>query len=261
MKTTLHTQRLTLIFLLLLCLTAGSLKAQNYGNDLLDKPRTFSVNPFRVLKVNSGIIVNLIPSEENKIVIYGDRYNGVIIKEKGATLKLKIRLSELVNFDQPYVDLYYSENLEGIKIHQGALVEALRPLKSEKLILKTHEGSEFSGEIMGTELISKVHTGSLITLSGKVDKHFLKIRTGGVCKAQDLITDQSNVAVFAGGTGKVYSENKVSARVSFGGYIHLYGSPKEINASRNFGGHIQGTRSSDKTHNKRRRSRTYRYSY
>ena len=219
-----------------------SLNAQYQSDDLLEQPKTIGLKTFKTLSVNSGIVLNLIPSDKNKMIVYGDRYNSVVIKEKGETLKINIRFSELIHFDQPFVDLYYSEQLENIKLHQGSVVEAVRPIKTSQLLLKAHEGSQFTGEIKANFLNSKVHTGSFLKLSGHVQNHLLKVRTGGVCLSKDLITEQTIVNASTGGDGIIYSEKEVFAKVVLGGYISISGNPKKINASRLFGGEILDSR-------------------
>lgn len=248
-----------LLFFLFLSISMNKNYAQKKGNNILDQPRTIKLSPFSTLKVNSGIVLNLIPSDENKVVIYGDTYSGVRVQEKGFSLKLKIRFSELISYNQPYIDLYYTEELAQIKIHQGSVVKALRPVKTENLILKAHEGSEFSGEIMATELTTKVHTGSFVNLYGRVKIHRLKVNTGGVCRAEEMLSDHSWVTTFAGGNGKVYVDEKVFAKVHFGGNIYLFGNPKEIYASRTFGGNIIDGYGFDHKENQRRHSRLNKY--
>ena len=233
--------------------------AQSNIDNLLNKPRTVKLFPFKTVKVYSGIVMNLIPSDENKMVVYGDPYQGVVAKEKGNTLKLKIRLTELIPCNQPFIDLYYTEQLNAIKIHQGAEVEALRPLISEKLVLKAHEGSEFSAEINASELTTKVHTNSIVNLYGKVKTHHLKVNTGGICMAEEMLSDRSWVTAFAGGNGRVYSEEAIHAKVHFGGNIYLFGNPEEIYAYRTFGGTIIDGNGFHHEIGKRRFSRLNRY--
>ncbi len=243
-------------FFLSLCIT--SLYAQKRGDQLLYMPRTIKIAPFQTLKVYSGIVLNLIPSDENKIVIYGDPYSGVVSKHSGTTLKLKIRLRELVPYHQPFIDLYYTEQLNALRLHQGAVVEALRPLEAEKLTIAAHEGSTFSGEINASHLLTKVHTGSDVTLYGRVKTHYLNVNTGGLCKAEELLTERSWVKAFAGGNGSVYSDDTVHAKVLFGGTISLYGKPEQLIASRYFGGYISDENGLRLKENKRRSSRSFR---
>ncbi|MEK9614369.1 MAG: hypothetical protein VW080_10665, partial [Flavobacteriaceae bacterium] len=103
MKSNFHITFLCLLFF------HPMLWAQNFGDDLLDQPRFKELSVFTQLKVSSGVIVNLIPSTENKIEVYGDRYGGIVAKQKGNTLKLKMRLSELIHDHSIYVDLYFSK--------------------------------------------------------------------------------------------------------------------------------------------------------
>ena len=113
--------------------TMGQIHSQNYSSDPFINSNTIEVNDFSTLKVYSGINVNLIPSDENKLEIFGDRYGGIIAKEKGNTLKIRMRLSELIHYNNAYVDLYYKQPLNSIKLYQGASVQSKRALKNNKI--------------------------------------------------------------------------------------------------------------------------------
>ena len=53
---------------------------------LAQEKRIVIVSPFSVLKTFSGMEVQLIPSEENKVIVYGDYQQTVIVQQKGSTL-------------------------------------------------------------------------------------------------------------------------------------------------------------------------------
>ncbi|MDG1762467.1 MAG: DUF2807 domain-containing protein [Flavobacteriaceae bacterium] len=229
-----------------------------YSNDPLENPRFIKIESFNALKVYSGVIVNLIPSDTNKAVIYGDRYGGLVLKKKGNTLKLKIRLGEMIYYNNTYVDLYYKDSLNSLTLHQGAYVDSKRPIKTNKLLIKAHEGSEFEGEIIADQLFTKARTGGLLTLYGKVKKHQIQISTGGSCYAQDLITDHTSISVFAGGDAIVYSENLINAKVSMGGNIKINGNPKQVIAKRSFAGQIYSGSPYAETNRRNYKKRSYR---
>lgn len=245
--------------ILFLFFVLGNAQPQ-YSNDPLDTPRIIKIDSFNELKVYSGIIVNLIPSDVNKAVIYGDRYGGLVLKQKRNTLKLRIRLSEMIHYNNTYIDLYYKDSLNGLILHQGASVDSKRPIKTNKLLIKANEGAEFEGEIIADQLFTKARTGELLRLFGKVKNHRIRISTGGICNVQDLITDHTAINVFAGGEAFVYSENLVNAKVSMGGNIKINGSPKQVIARRSFAGQIYSGNQfyqGDRRNYKRRNYRIY----
>ncbi len=229
---------ITLLLILFTLSSVNLIHSQNDSSDFFLNPNSIEIGDFNELKVYSGIIVNLIPSDENRLEIYGDRYGGIIAKEKGNTLKIKMRLSELIHYNNAYVDLYYKRELNSIKLHQGARVDSKRPLKNNKMVIKVHEGASFKGEIKAMQLISRARTGGSITLYGKVKEHQLRISSGGICEAEDLITEYSDVKIFTGGNADIYSENNIDAQVSMGGEIRIIGNPKKVYARRTIAGEI-----------------------
>ena len=250
----------SLYVFIILFATMGQIHSQNYSSDPFINSNTIEVNDFSTLKVYSGINVNLIPSDENKLEIFGDRYGGIIAKEKGNTLKIRMRLSELIHYNNAYVDLYYKQPLNSIKLHQGASVQSKRALKNNKMIIKVHEGASFIGEINAMYLYSKVRTGGLLSIYGKVKEHHLKVSTGGICEAEYLITEHSSVKIFAGGNADIYSENWIDAKVSMGGEIRIIGNPKKVYARRTIAGEIYNGNSFSrrgKKHYRYRNNRNY----
>lgn len=222
--------------LLLFLLPIQVLKAQN--NDPLFNPRKVVLGNYTQLKIYSGITVNLIPSNENKAIIYGDHYGGILFKQKGNTLKIRMRLGELFHYNNTYVDLYFKRPLQVLKLHQGAQVNTQAPLKHNKIVLKVHEGARFDGVVNTELLITKARTGGLVRLEGTTSAHILKVSTGGICFAEELLSDRTQVSIFAGGEVGVFSDQHIEAHVSMGGNIGIRGKPKSIIARRTIAGEI-----------------------
>lgn len=222
-------------FILLFFIQIVSTYAQE---DPLTTPRKDRLNDFTQLKVYSGILVNLIPSYENKAIIYGDRYGSIRVRQKGNTLKLRMRFGELFYYHNTYVDLYFKSPLHVVKLHQGASVQTEAPLSQSKFLLKAHEGAQFEGTLETEYLVTKVRTGAQVSLRGKTSEHILKVSTGGVCEARNLKSDRTQVSVFAGGEVGIFSDTQVEAHVSMGGTIGIQGKPKSIIARRTIAGEI-----------------------
>lgn len=230
------THSLLFNMLLFILLPFQVLTAQK--DDPLFNPRKESLGNFTQLKIYSGIIVNLIPSDENKAIIYGDHYGGILLKQKGNTLKVRMRFRELFHYNNTYVDLYFKRPLHVLKLHQGAQVNTQAPLKHNKIVIKAHEGARFDGVVNTELLITKARTGGLVRLEGSTSEHILKVSTGGICFAEDLLSDRTQVSIFAGGEVGVFSDQHIEAHVSMGGNIGIKGKPKSIIARRTFAGEI-----------------------
>jgi len=258
MKTNLNKtkmKRTLFSFILLFFIQTISINAQDDPFNIPKKERLYD---FTQLKVYSGIFVNLIPSDVNKAIIYGDRYGGILLKQKGNTLKLRMRIGELFNYHNAYVDLYYKSPLQVLKLHQGAVIQTEAPLTQSKFLLKAHEGSQFEGTIETEYLVTKVRTGAMVFLSGETDEHILKVSTGGICEAQNLKSNRTQVRVFAGGEVGIFSDTQVQAHVSMGGSIGIQGKPKSVIATRTIAGEIYNqNRNPNRSYPKRNSRRNF----
>ena len=61
------------------------------------KSKEVSISPFNGVKVYSGIHVKLIPSDTNKMVIFGDNIETVVFTLKKDVLKIRHSIDQLLN--------------------------------------------------------------------------------------------------------------------------------------------------------------------
>lgn len=201
-------------------------------------PRIEPLPSFEKVYVYSGLAVNLIPANENKAIIYGDLYHGIRVKFRRGKLKIRKGLSDLLENNNAYIDLYYNDTPEGILLHQGATVYCDTTLLSNKLLIKAHEGAQFAGNVSTRFLITKARTGGSIHLVGNTQKHLIRVSTGGICETSDLLAQNTNARIFSGGEVTLFNKKEVEAHVALGGYIWIRGNPKSVVAKRTIAGEI-----------------------
>ena len=78
-------------------------------------------------------------------------------------------------------------------------IESTAEIKTTSIIIKAHEGSRQTLNITSEKIDSKVKSGGFLNISGKTTSHRLSILGGGICEAENLLTEQSTVKVTAGG--------------------------------------------------------------
>lgn len=218
-----------LFFLFFLALTA---------NSTAQKTKEISISPFLGVKVYSGIHVKLIPSDTNKMVISGENIETVVFTLKKDILKVRHSIDQLLNPSNTYVELHFTEDLDAIQSYQGSTIESTAEIKTTSINIKAHEGSRQTLNITSEKIDSKVKSGAFLNIQGKTTSHRLSILGGGICEAENLLTEQTNVKVTAGGVAYLHASELLDATVSVGGTVRIHGKPTKLIRKKVIGGTI-----------------------
>ena len=210
------------------------LQAYSQDNDI-----TISLSKFTEVKAFDGLSVNLIRSDENKVVITGANTGKVAVVNKDGVLKLRMEIDKLFSGYRTFVELYYAQPLVIIDVNEDARISSEEPLEQEVLEMKAQEGGEILAPIKVKQLLIKAVTGGVITASGEADNQDIIINTGGVYEGKELKTRFSTVNVNAGSRAEIHADTYVKATVKAGGEVLVYGDPDRIEEKTVFGGKIQ----------------------
>jgi len=205
-----------------------------FAQDPIEK----TIGEFKELKVYDLIEVELIESEENKVVISGDNSEDVVVNNKNGKLKIKMKLEEIFDGNKTRVKLYYT-SLDIIDANEGAKVFSEAEIKQFEIDLKAQEGAKIDVKIHVTYTNIKAVTGGVITTSGTSENQKISLLTGGVYNGEELKTDNTEVAIRAAGEAHVNASKLVDAKIRAGGDVFIYGEPEHVNESRVFGGRIK----------------------
>ena len=211
-------------------LITGAITAQN----TISK----TVGEFSELKVYDLINVELIKSKNNKVEISGKNASDVVVVNKNGTLKIKLNLEESFDGNKTDVKLYYSA-LDVIDVNEGAYVNSEDKINQFELELKAQEGGFIKLNIETKETKIKAVTGGILELTGSTDHQTVSIGTGGVFKAEDFKSENTDVAIRAGGEAYVNATEVLDIKIRAGGDVYIYGNPKKVNESRALGGRIK----------------------
>ena len=218
------------VLVTLAILITGALTAQNTINK--------AVGEFSELKVYDLINVELIKSKENKVEISGKNASDVVVVNKNGTLKIKLNLEESFDGNKTDVKLYYSA-LDVIDVNEGAYVNSEDKINQFELELKAQEGGFIKLNLETKETKIKAVTGGILELTGSTDHQTVSIGTGGVFKAEDFKSENTDVAIRAGGEAYVNATEVLDIKIRAGGDVYIYGNPKKVNESRALGGRIK----------------------
>lgn len=207
--------------------------AQVFSQD----PVTKTLGEFSELKVYDLINIELIKSEENKIIISGDNKIDVSVIQKNNKLKIRMKLNKLFNGKNTNVKLYYT-SIDEIDANEGANVYVNGKIKQYEIILRAQEGAQITAAV-DTKLLSvKSVTGGVVTTTGQTSKLDLSLRTGGVYEGSKTITQNSSLFIKAGGEASVNTTNVLNVKIFSGGDVFVYGTPKQLKQNKLFGGRI-----------------------
>ena len=119
-----------LTFLFILTITHTLLSQQSI---------TKEVGDFHELKVYDLIEVNLIQSNENKVVIKGDDTGDVVVVNKDGKLKLRMESDKVFQGDDTYIEVYF-KNVAIIDANEGAYIVGNAMISQNKIELRAQEG-------------------------------------------------------------------------------------------------------------------------
>ena len=201
-------------------------------------PITTTVGEFKELKVYDLIDVNLVESEENKIIISGKNTDKVVFVNKNGVLKLKMKIDELFNGDDTKVTLHYT-GVDIIDVNEGASVSSNGTIKQFEINLNAQEGATIQVSLDVSYTNVKSITGGSIKASGVSKNQDISINTGGIYDGKELKTETTDVTVTAAGEARVHASGLVKAKVTAGGSVFIYGNPESIDESKVMGGNIK----------------------
>lgn len=199
---------------------------------------TKNLGDFTALSVFDRINVTLVKSNENKIVVTGSRANDVEIVTKNNELKVRMKLTKLLQGEDVSATIYYKA-INRVDVSEGAYVGSSDTFKTSEFTVSSKEGANVKLALDVQKLNSKMHSGGEIELSGKAKNHDVSITSGGKLKAKNLNTHQTTITISAGGEADITASDLVDAKTRAGGTIDIYGNPKTVNKKTTAGGSIE----------------------
>ena len=204
-----------------------------FSQTMLDK----EVGDFQEIKVYDLIEVNLIKSDDNRIVIKGHNVYDIKFVNKNGVLKLRMELDKKFQGEDTFVEVYYTD-LRTIDGNEGAKIVCNELVEKEKIELRAQEGSHIKIGMDVRDVEMKAVTGGIIEASGLAKNQIIVINTGGVFEGRELLTEVTSIKISAGGEAELYASQKLDVNVKAGGDVYVYGNPKDVNKTTLAGGRI-----------------------
>lgn len=200
-------------------------------------PLDKKVGDFSEVKVYDRIEVNLIKSEENKVVITGEDVEDVQIINKDGKLKVRMKIDKIFNGEKTFVEVHYT-SIEIIDGNEGSSITSNELIEQDEISIKAQEGARIKVGLDVDEVEIRAVTGAIIETRGKANSQEITLNTGGVYEGKNFETKNTTVSIKAAGEAEVNASDLVDATVKAGGDVIIYGNPESVKENTLFGGRI-----------------------
>lgn len=184
------------------------------------------------------ITVELIASEENKVVLSGTNSDVVEVVNKNGELKLRMPLTNLLKGNQVNAKVYYTD-LTAIEANEGSQISSDSSIKAIGFDIITKEGSKIDIHLEVANLNVKITSGGIVKTAGTAKNQDVVISAGAIYEAKELTTEQTVISINAGGEAAIFATELVDAKARAGGDIMIYGNPSQVNKKTFAGGRIK----------------------
>ena len=196
------------------------------------------VGDFNKVTAFDQITVELIASEENKVVLSGTNSDVVEVVNKNGELKLRMPLTNLLKGNQVNAKVYYTD-LTAIEANEGSQISSDSSIKAIGFDIIAKEGSKIDINLEVSNLNVKITSGGIVKTAGTAKNQDVVISAGAIYEAKELTTEQTVISINAGGEAAIFATELVDAKARAGGDILIYGNPAQINKKTFAGGHIK----------------------
>ena len=201
--------------------------------------RVINLGDFNVLKVFSGVTLELIRGDEQKIVIIGEKKENLTVKNTNGKLKVYLKFPEVYDDEDVIIKLYHKEDIDIFDANEGAAIFSDLTIDQENVTVRSQEGA-YIHLILDSKYINvKAVIGGNIRLRGKVFNQEVEVTSGGVYEGYELESDSAEVVSTSGARAEINTTSLLEARVLFGGTIDYIGNPKKVTTKKLMGGKIK----------------------
>jgi len=196
------------------------------------------VGDFNELKVFDLIEVNLIQSDQNRVVIKGSNTESVKLMNDNGVLKIRMELEERFDGNNTFVEVYFTQ-IDVIDANEGAYIVSNETIDQNTIELRSQEGGKIKVGLKASHTKIRAVTGGIVEASGTSTSQEVKLNTGGIFEGRELHTKDTTIGITAAGEAEVYASDKVKVRVTAGGDVYIYGNPQKVDKKSIAGGRIK----------------------
>jgi Putative auto-transporter adhesin, head GIN domain len=196
------------------------------------------VGDFHKVTSFDQITVELIASDENKVVLTGNNSEVVEVVIRNGELKLRMPLTNLLKGNQVKAKVYYTV-IDAVEANEGSQISSEAIFKGTSFDIIAKEGAKIDIRLEVSKLTVKISSGGIVNTEGAAKNQDVLVSAGALYEGKELSTEQTVISSNAGSEATVFATELVDAKVRAGGEITVYGKPKQVNQKTFAGGHIE----------------------
>jgi hypothetical protein len=196
------------------------------------------VGDFHKVTSFDQITVELIASDENKVVLTGNNSEVVEVVNRNGELKLRMPLTNLLKGNQVKAKVYYTV-IDAVEANEGSQISSEAIFKGTSFDIIAKEGAKIDIRLEVSKLTVKISSGGIVNTEGAAKNQDVLVSAGALYEGKELSTEQTVISSNAGSEATVFATELVDAKVRAGGEITVYGKPKQVNQKTFAGGHIE----------------------
>lgn len=204
---------------------------------MVSQQKEIPLTKFETLKVFDRISIQLVASDENKLLLEGSNVDDVEVVQKNNEVKIRMRFGKILQGEDIVGVLYY-QSISGIEVNEGASLSSNEVVKNPSLTISNKEGSDVVLTVETENLTTKVGSGAVLALRGNAKFHEVIVNTGATLEADKLTTNETTITCNAGGEATIFVQDKVQAKTRLGGSITILGNPPNVLQNTSMGGQI-----------------------
>jgi len=206
-------------------------------NAFSQKMVTKEVGDFNEVKVFDLIEVNLIPSNDQKVVINGEHSEDVKIINDNGVLKLRMNTDTRFRGEDTHIEIFFRK-VAVIDANEGARIVVNTVIEQENIELRSQEGGKIIAPLQVENAKVKAVSGGIVEVSGLAQSQEISLNSGGIFEGKDLKTVSTKIGILAAGEAEVNASQQVDVKITAGGDVYIYGDPETVNEKRFAGGRI-----------------------
>ena len=194
-----------LLFIMLTCALSAQEKVENIGD-------------FTEVKVFDRMRVNLIKSDENKVILKGRDTEDIELVNKDGILKIRMDIDKIFDGNETFVEVYFN-NLKVIDGNEGAEININELLEQDEIEIRVQEGARVTAGIDVESATLRAVTGGIIRINGSARSQNVEINTGGIYNGKNLETTDTQIRIQAGGEAEIFARRTADIKLRAGADI------------------------------------------
>jgi len=231
-------------YMFAICISISMTKCDYVTNSVDGKgeviQQEYELDDFTSLKLKNGWEVELIPSEESKMLISANENLFEELNFEESDNQLTIEASRNIGrADKKLIQLFYNQPLEEMKVSSGVYLHSASTLNATNLDAKFSSGCKTDLNLNTQMLQVDVSSGANITLTGNSDMSNFEVSSGAGVDAKELISKEAEAKTSSGASLKLHINGRLIAKSSSGGVIRYQGDVTNIEKTTSSGGSVK----------------------